>query len=85
MKSKKKEVELNVTNVTKVNREIQRRAGLDIPADFGLLDILRKITVTETPQYVLWNNGEPVANETGGIDVIAYLYLKDGEIRGWSI
>jgi hypothetical protein len=68
-----------------VDRSQQMRAGLDIPKEYGIHEILEYIDVTEKPQYVLWNNGNPVANEAGGTDCIAYLYLKDGNMRGWSI
>lgn len=73
-------------NIEIVSRRAQRNAGLDIPQEFGIHDVLKVVgKVNKTPQYVLWHNGEPVASETGGTDCIAYLYLKDGEVRGWSV
>lgn len=72
-------------NVKIINREQQRRAGLNIPADFGIDDILKAVKITDKLTYVLWNDGKPVASETGGTDCIAYLCLKDGLIEGWSI
>lgn len=73
------------TDVQIVDRRVQNAAGLDIPKGFGLKEILELVDISEKPIYVLWNDGKPVASETGGTDCIAYLCLKNGEIVGWSI
>jgi hypothetical protein len=81
--AKKEKMLLPASNFKIVSRKAQRH--LNILDEYGLTQILEVVKITEKPQYILWNDGKPIANEVGGTDVIAYLYIKDGEIRGWSI
>lgn len=78
---------LPLWNITIISGRIQRQAGIDVPEKFDIVKVVKElgVKITGEPTYILWNDGEPVANETGGTDCIAKLYLQNGEIRGWSV
>lgn len=79
------------TDIQLISRQAITRAGqregFNIPSVFVFLNVLPKLAkkITKNPVYVLWNNRDPVLNEKGGKDCIAWLYLEGGIIKGWSI
>ena len=82
-----KKLKPQTSGVMITGREVTQRARVNVPDDWRLDDHISEIMphLSEEPRYVLWNKGELKVNKVGGTDVIAYLYLEDGALRGWSI
>ena len=86
MKKPKAPKELKHDVVT-ISREIIRKAGYNVPDSLTKEKILEAVAdkIGSKGVYILYNDGDLEISESGGEDVVAYLFKEKNTIKGWSI